>query len=172
METEETLTKITEIISNKQKGAYFRFGDGDINLAFGINDLLQPARDQLLVGMREAFLIMSTVLKTLPLYCREFNGYEGRTVSGNHEAPYEWCLDKLLKAVSLWGGPITDVYSHAALSFAATHKQDLCINFLKFLKDTSCYMFIGNENIPQEIKDLLFGKGCIFVPDTPITIIQ
>lgn len=166
--TEDTLTKITEIISNKQKGAYFRFGDGDINLALGINDLLQPARDQLLVEMREAFLINEpTVLKTLPLYCREFNGYEAGMCPGNHEAPYEWCLDKLLKVDPLWGGPITDVYSHAALSFAATHKQDLCINFLKFLKDTSCYMLIGNENLPQEIRDLLFGKGCIFVPTPP-----
>ena len=36
--TKETLDKIEEIISNKKKGVYLRFGDGDLNLAMNISE--------------------------------------------------------------------------------------------------------------------------------------
>ncbi len=163
--TEETLGKITNIILNKQKGAYLRFGDGDVNLSLGQHDALQPAQYKLMLEMQEAFLLNGpTILKTLPLYCRELHGYEEGMSPGNHEAPYEWCLDILHRVSPLWGSTITDVYSHAALHFASSHKQDLCIQFLKFLKKSPCYILVGNENIPKEIRDLLFGENCIFIP--------
>ncbi len=163
--TEETLLEIEKIISNKEKGAYLRFGDGDVNLALGENDALQPARHSLMLEMREAFAINGpTVLKTLPLYCKEFNGYEAGMFPGNHAAPYDWCLDILKKAKPLWNGQISDVYSHAALHFAASQYPEMCIKFLKFLRNSNCFMFIGNENIPQEIRDMLFGPDCIFIP--------
>ena len=166
--TEETLSRIVEIITAEQKGAYLRFGDGDVNLALGKHDALQTARQELTIEMQEAFLINGpTILKTLPLYCKEFNGYELGMSPGNHEAPYEWCLDIIHKANPLWGKPIIDVYSHAALHFASSHKQDLCIQFLKFLKKSPCYMFVGNTNIPVEIRELLFGKNCIFISTPP-----
>lgn len=166
--TEETLSKIVEIIDSKQKGAYLRFGDGDVNLALGEHDALQTAKRELMIEMQEAFLINSpTVLKTLPLYCKEFNGYEEGMSPGNHEAPYDWCLNILNRVKPLWGKNITDVYSHAALHFASSHKQDLCIQFLKFLKKSPCYMFIGNANIPLKIRNLLFGENCIFIPTPP-----
>lgn len=162
--THETLNKIISIISHKQKGIYLRFGDGDINLATGCSELMQSVNPRLQKEMQEAFALQGpTVLKTLPLYCKELHGYEAGMFPGNHEAPLEWCLNILNKAKPLWKHTIQDVYSHVALHFAATQYQDMCVQFLKFLKKSNCCLLVGNENIPTHIKELLFGPQCQFV---------
>ncbi len=163
--TFETLSKIQEIIEKKEKGAYLRFGDGDINLALGQGELLQSANQRLMFEMREAFsLDHKNVLRCLPLYCKELGGWESGMFPGNHESPYSWCLDILHKSKQLWNSPIIDVYSHAALHFSATTMPQFCINFLKFLKTNNCCLLIGNQNIPEHIRTLLFGEQCIFIP--------
>ncbi len=121
-----------------------------------------------MLEMQEAFNINGpTVLKALPLGCRELNGYEPGMSPGNHEAPYDWCLDILHKTQPLWGENITHVYSLVALHYAISYKPQLAIQFLKFLKKSPCYMLIGNANIPAEIRETLFGKNCIFIPTPP-----
>lgn len=163
--TQKTLNKIIEIISSKQKGAYLRFGDGDINLALGSSELFQSANNSLQNEMREAFSLHSpTILKALPLHCKELGGYESGMFPGNHEAPYDWCLNILNKARPLWNGEINEVYSPIALHFSATEYPDSCIRFLNFLKNSNCCIFVGNENIPPHITELLFGRNCKFIP--------
>ena len=115
--------------------------------------------------MREALALNGpTILKTLPLYCKEFKGYEPGMFPGNHESSYQWCLDILNKVSPFWNCAMQDVYSHAALHFAATQYPDYSIDFLKFLKKSNCYIFIGNKNIPKDIIETLFGPNCIFMP--------
>lgn len=163
-QTEETLKRIEEIINNKDKGMYLRFGDGDLNLAYGEVDLYQKPNEHLQKEMREAFSLNGpTILKSLPLYCREFNGYEEGMFPGNHECPYSLSIQFLEKAKTLWGEEITDVYSHAALAFAATHKTELALHFLQFLRKNPCSILIGNENIPAHIRTLLFESNCKFI---------
>ena len=167
--TKVTLLKIQEIISNKQKGAYLRFGDGDLELANGQRDLLQYADNRLQREMQEALALNGpTILKTLPLYCPELGGHEQGMFPGNHEAPYSWCLNILHKAKHLWKSEFNDVYSHAALHFAASELPDECLSFLKFLKKSHCTVFIGNQNVPSAIRTMLFGPDCRFIP-TPST---
>lgn len=162
--TQETLDKIVEIISNKQKGAYFRFGDGDLNLAYGDGDSYQTAVHALKNEMLEAFALNGpTILKSLPLYCPEFNGWEEGMFPGNHEGPYWWCLNILNRATPIWGGEVTDVYSHAALAFAATTYKEKCLEFLRFFRSIPCCLFVGNRNVPLSIRTLLFGDSCRFI---------
>jgi len=161
----ETLAKIEEIITHKQKGAYLRFGDGDINLALGQSELLQSCNPRLQREMREAFLINAPhVLKTLPLYCKEIGWEPGMNQNGNHEASLSWVLDILEKARGIWGKRISDVYTHVALHHTATSNPELCLRFLKFLKEAPCFLFVGNQNIPLEVRELLFGSECKYVP--------
>jgi hypothetical protein len=163
--TKDTLNTIQRIITSQEKGAYLRFGDGDINLALGKHELLQNANKQLMNEMREAFSLNGpSILKCLPLHCKEFGGYEEGMFPGNHEAPYDWCLTAYHNALRIWGAPITGVYSHTALSFAALEYIDDCISFLKFLKSQNCVLLIGNKNIPLHIKNILFGSQCDFIP--------
>jgi len=162
--TQETLEKITRIINNKEKGVYFRFGDGDILLANGQSDMLQGANKRLQSEMQEALALNGkTILKTLPLYCKELGGWELGMFPGNHESDYNWCLSIIKKAYPLWGGNITDAYSHAALHFSATQNPDICISFLRFLKTSGCCLFVGNKNVPTNVRNILFGKDCMFV---------
>lgn len=163
--TKETLERIKEIISAKQKGTYLRFGDGDIVLANGGNDMFQAQNRNLQLEMQEALRLNGpTILKTLPLYCHELNGWESGMLPGNHEAPLDWCVDILNRAQRFWNAEFTDVYSHVALHFSSTQYEDECITFLKFLKSTNCVLLIGNKNIPMQIRELLFGNKCAFIP--------
>ena len=163
--TKDTLSKIQEIIKNKQKGAYLRFGDGEIVIALGQGAIEQHPNQALTLEMREALAMNGpTILKTLPIYCPEFGGFEPGMLPGYCESPYSWCLDMLRKAKPFWNSEIRDVYSHAALLFAANQYPDECIEFLKFLKKSNCCLFIGNQNVPEHIRDLLFGSKCIFIP--------
>lgn len=164
-QTEETLLKICEMIVNKQKGAYFRFGDGDVNLANGQLDMFQRPNSRLMAEMCEAFALQGdTVLKTLNLYCRELGGFEEGMFRLNHEEYFEDCLRTLRRAEPMWGAPIQDVYSHVALHFAATQYPDFAIEFLKFLRRSDCFMLVGNKDIPKRVRDVLFGEECLFVP--------
>lgn len=165
--SEETLHKIMQIINNEQKGAYLRFGDGEVNAAIGKDLILTTVSPELTWEIREAFKLNGpTILKSLPLHCREFGGFESGMFPGNHEWSYDGCLDLLSTVRPLWGAEITDVYSQVALHYLATYNQNSCINFLKFLRSKNC-LFVGNENVPQHIRELLFGPESMFVQGPP-----
>ena len=160
----ETLKTIELIISKGEKGAYLRFGDGDINLAFGEHDSFQDANNNLKREMQEAFALKGrNVLKTLPINCKELGTLEPGMGFGMHEIPYDKAVRWLNKVQSLWPEPITDVYSTAALHHASTQFPEECIKFLKFLKQYPCIL-VGNQHIPKEMRNLLFGENCLFVP--------
>jgi hypothetical protein len=166
--SKETLDLIQALISNKQKGAYLRFGDGDINLALGQADMLQSPNPQLQQEMREAFLINHpNALKALPLYCHEIGKESGMNIH-NHEASLPWVLDILEKAQPVWGIAIANVYTHVALHYTSTSEPEACIKFLKFLKNAPCFLFVGNQNVPLEIRELLFGSECRYVRTPPV----
>ncbi len=159
--SEETLKKITEIISKKEKGVYLRFGDGDVLLANGQDDSYQKNNFCLKHEMREAFALNGpNVLKCLPLGCTEYGGLEEGMFEGNHAAPFEWCANIVSLAAPLWNGEMKDVYSMTALAHTATNHASFCLHFLKFLKESSCTLFVGNAEIPPFIVELLFGHEC------------
>lgn len=167
--SDETLDKITEIISKKEKGVYLRFGDGDVFLANGIDDSLQKSNFSLQQEMQEAFALNGpNILKCLPLGCDQFNGLEKGMFLGNHQVPNECCLNIVNLAAPIWNGEIKDVYSMTALAHCSISNQDRCVKFLQFLKNSNCVLFIGNQNIPFKIREMLFGPHCEFVA-TPST---
>lgn len=163
-QTQDTLVRIASLISKKKKGIYLRFGDGDINLANGEIDLLQNPREDLRREMREAFKLNGpTVLKALPIMCREFEAFEEGMYNLNHEVSYRTSLRFLFRSELLWGGDMTDIYSPVALHFASTNNQELAFLFLKVLRASKSFMLVGNHKIPKVIRDLLFGEQCLFV---------
>lgn len=160
-----TLEKIKEIIENKQKGMYLRFGDGDVNLAENRYDMMQVPRADLAAEMRQAFALNGpTILKTLIFYCRELGGLEEGMFPGNCETDLPWVTQLIHRAQRFWGEPISDVYSHAAIRFAAVQHPKECLEFLSFLKKQNCTVLVGNRLIPEKVRTALFGKNCAFVP--------
>ncbi len=164
-QTIPTLTRIREIIESKQKGMYLRFGDGDVNLAECVYDMYQVPRADLAHEMREAFALNGpTILKTLPLYCAELNGLEEGMFPENCETDLPWCTQIINRSQKFWQEPIIDVYSHAALRFAAVQYPEKCLEFLQFLKKQNCCLLVGNKNISKSVCESLFGVKCKFVP--------
>lgn len=155
-QSKETLSKILEVISKKEKGAYFRFGDGDVRLANNIVDLMQVPIPELAEEMREALGINNpNVLKTLPLYCNKYGGLEAGMFPGNHECPEDWCDNIIAKAKPFWGDEFEEVYSHVALSHLACTEPDTAIDFLKKIGTLKTY-FIGNKDIPLPLLNKIF----------------
>jgi len=163
--THATLAKIQEIIASEQKGAWLRFGDGDVNLANGLNDLHQKKDKHLQAEMREAFSMNGpTILKSLSLHCDALGLKEEGMYPGNQEVQLPWCINHFNKAKHLWGGPVQDVYSPVALCFMATEHPQECASFLRFLREQNVVLLVGNKDIPAHIRTLLFGSSCAFVP--------
>jgi hypothetical protein len=167
--TRETLKKIEDIISKKEKGVYLRFGDGDVNLANGQGELLQRANRTLTNEMREAFAIGGkNVVKCLFIHCKQMGNWEQGMSDGNHETDYPWSINLLKKAIPHWKPKVNVVYSPVALHYLASTDPKCAINFLKFLKSSNCCLLVGNKNIPVQIIDLLFGTQCQFVSTPPV----
>lgn len=163
--SEKTLNRIMEIISKNEKGVYLRFGDGDVLLAIGKDDSYQMRNSSLQNEMREAFALDGpNVLKCLPLGCKEFGGFEEGMSDGVHGTSYEICLANVRRAAPIWNGEMEDVYSMTALAHVAVTKIDLCVKFLKFIKQSPHCIFVGNCNVPSSIRSMLFGSNCPFIP--------
>lgn len=156
--SKETIDKIKEFIIQKKSGVYLRFGDGDINLANGINDLYQQKNDHLKTEMIESLSLKGeNIIKSLPLNCKEYGGWEEGMYPGNHECSKEWADDLLNKVSKFWGGPFEDIYSSTALHFLSTNNLDYCVDFLNLIKKNKNNILVGNQDIPSEITTKLFG---------------
>jgi hypothetical protein len=162
--TRDTLATIQKIITNQEKGVYFRFGDGDALLAIGDGDSYQSANSQLKEEMCQAFAIHGpNVIKGLTIHCKELNTLEPGMGHDIHELPYSSTMRFLSIAQSLSSQPLQDLYSAVALHHAAVEFPRECIRFLTFIKQYPCIL-VGNKNIPEELRNLLFGQTCAFVP--------
>ena len=166
--SEKTLNRMMEIISKREKGVYLRFGDGDVLLADGDDDSYQMGNASLQSEMGEAFgLNGPNILKCLPLGCKELGGLEEGMSDGVHARSYGSCIDMLTRVQPIWNAEIEDVYSMTALAHTAIMNPALCIQFLKFIKQAAPCILVGNCDIPDSVRSMLFGSECEFIPTPP-----
>lgn len=161
---DETVELIKKIIENKEKGAYLRIGDGDTALAAGLNSGTHQ-NNRLLQQEAKKVLLMEgkNIIKTLPL---DPHVYQKTTDTQDSYLNTDRVNFIIQQALPLWGSD-KNVYSATFLSHYAVTDITKCINFLKYLKTSSCSLLIGNKNIPPYIKNLLFGTQCDFIPTPP-----
>lgn len=162
--TRETLDKVLELVEKNQKGGYFRFGDGDVNLALGMSELLQNAENELTKLMVDSMkLNHPNVIRTLPLHCKEWGTLEEGMFPGNHECPLDWCENIFNNFTNITGEEDQiELYSNVALSHLSLKDPDYASSFLNTISSKVKY-FIGNENIPKEILEKLFGPKVIHI---------
>lgn len=143
-----TLNDISEAIDKKQRGAYMRFGDGDINLLLGIDDLLQHSSKDFQEEMKEAFNLRGNNLyKCLPIHSNKF-GKEPDMKPGYHSASDKWAISILHKCFEYFIGQ--KIYSHVALSYIAVSDDEYTVKFLNKIKSLNP-IFIGNKDIKINI---------------------
>lgn len=158
----DTLKVCMELISSGIRGAYLRFGDGDVNLLHGERELLQSSSVRLSQEMEEAFSLQGAgIIKALPLHSQRFGIWPGMR-PGIHGVDDEWAERLLTRCYPYFiGAPI---YSSVALAYLAAFDSLTATNFLRFLKEQSP-IFVGNMNVPEEVIHQLFNS--VFSIRTP-----
>lgn len=152
-----TLSVCRDLICNEVKGAYLRFGDGDVLLMSGQNDSLQTADRRLAMEMQEAFNLSGPgIMKCLAIHSRRFGLWPGMA-PGVHEVDDVQACKLLARCHRYFIG--TPIYSPVALAYAVVFDQPLALSFLRFLKDRAPFLFIGNQNVPDEVLSRLFGSS-------------
>ncbi|WP_188374948.1 GT-D fold domain-containing glycosyltransferase [Winogradskyella haliclonae] len=161
IDTKTTLNTIREAIEKEKKGAYLRFGDGDINLMYGINDIYQQKDKSLSKEMKQAFLLShGAIHKSLPIHSKQF-GFEDGMNSKKHLLPDDLALKYISATHEFFVNE--KVYSPVALHHLAIYDTNYCISFLKFLKSKNP-IFVGNKDISPNIINKLFGKDTVGSP--------
>lgn len=161
--TKETLEKISELLDKKETGAYYRFGDGDLALVRGIRAGTQAYNADIKSELIEKFKCNDkNVLKCLPIENQKAGTAEPEMVDGNHARRDEEYTRFTKQAEQLWGGPVDDVYSMAALHYQMCYYPEYAIEFLKKLKGAAPRtIFVGNQAVPDDMIDMLFGEDCL-----------
>ena len=161
MSSVETINKIKNTIRKKQKGAYMRFGDGDVYLMLGLNDMLHKGNKKMAKEMKEAIKLNIGILhKGLAIHSKLF-GYEAGMENGIHLISDKDALKYL--AVSHKYLNIKTLVTPVALHQLARFHENECISFLRFLKSTNP-IFVGNGNVKSKIIKKLFGDVHIKTP--------
>lgn len=157
----DTLRDIQKTIKNKQKGAYFRFGDEDIYLLLGYNGPLHKASKKMSLEMKEAMKCnVGENHFALPINSYLFGYEEGmktdiHLVSDTDAVKYLAATYKLVN--------IHKIYTPVALHHIASYHQEICVEFLKFIKSTNP-IFVGNQNVKPLLVKKLFGDIHIKTP--------
>jgi hypothetical protein len=158
----ETLNDIQNSISNKQIGAYMRFGDGDIFLMLGMDDMLHQANNKMAVEMRQAMNLRATnIHKGFPFHSKLF-GYENGMEDDMHLVSDTDALKFIAATYPLID--IHNIYTSFALHYLSTFNQEACVQFLLFLRSTNP-IFVGNKNLAPELLRKLFSETHIKTPD-------
>jgi hypothetical protein len=151
----ETLKILENFIIEKKKGAYMRFGDGDVFLAMGKNSMLHTSTKRLSEEMKESFSLKGPgIIKALMIHS-EMYGHEEEMYIGNYLVTDNTANELLQYAYPYFVG--YQIYSHIALHYAAVYYPAIANIFLRLLKKNTI-LFIGNENTPEEIVIKLFGE--------------
>lgn len=158
-----TLERCAEFMINRNRGAYLRFGDGDINLMEECGELLQSSDKNLAKEMREAFSLSGEgIVKSLPLHSHKFGIMPGMK-PGIHGSSDEWCDAILQRCFQYFIGE--KIYSSVALPYVAVFEYEYAVEFLTLLRSFNP-IFVGNENIGAEVLEKLFGENVhIKTPD-------
>lgn len=157
----ETINDIKKSIIRKEVGAYLRFGDGDILLMLGFDDMLHERSIAISKEMKEAFkLNKNSVHKALAIHSRLY-GFEKGMKNDMHLISDERATSYL--SVAYRYIDINNIYTPVALHYLATYNQKACIDFLKFLKKNEP-IFVGNESFKPNLIKKLFGETHIKTP--------
>ncbi|SEA88913.1 protein of unknown function [Flavobacterium gillisiae] len=161
---DNTLDEIEQCILDAKKGAYLRFGDGDVFLFKNVLDSYQVNSKALSIEMGECFSVSGqNVFKCLAIHSDYF-GFSEEMSEDNHKNNDEFALKLFLDTYKYFIG--SNIYSPVALHFMAAINVKRANFFLKTLKSKT-KIFIGNEQVNEQMKIHLFGQKTIHIK-TPV----
>lgn len=153
----ETIKAIEYMLDHKKRGAFIRFGDGEINI---LNQKKDSARDQILTNslakeMKESISLTGDgIIKGLMIHSDKF-GLEKEMKPGVHKMSDSNAEQLLKDCFQYFIGNI--IYSHPTLHYLIVYKPDVAIAFFKKLKKLNPIFVGGDQNSYSVIKKL-FGE--------------
>ena len=157
----ETISEIKRTIIKKKPGAYMRFGDGDIFLMEGKDDMLHSASVVLSNEMRECFELKGpTIHKGLPIHSDIFGFEEGMRL-GVHKVRDKDAVNFALSVQKLLR--LDQLYTSVALHHLAVCNKSEFYQFLGFLREKTD-VFVGNESVSDRLINVLFDCKRITTP--------
>ncbi|MHC0038675.1 hypothetical protein [Pseudoneobacillus sp. C159] len=148
-----TLNKCREIIEKQITGAYLRFGDGDVFLREGGDDMLQGGNPKIAEEMKEAFSLTGKgIIKSLPLHSDKY-GCMPKMSPGVHKWDNGFAESLLSSSIKYFENET--IYSPVALHYLGVYDRDFTIEFLRFIRKFKP-IFVGNQNIPEDVVYKLF----------------
>lgn len=161
--TVDTLNEVEASILDNRRGAYLRFGDGDVFLMNGREDSYQRSNKKLSEEMKDAFLMQGPhIYKCLAIHSDRF-GYEKGMSIGNHKNEDKIALKLFTDCFVFFVG--CRIYSPVALHFSSTNDVLRANSFLKTLK-LYTKIFVGNRSVNSSVIKLLFGNKTVHI-ETP-----
>ena len=149
-----TCDQIENLLSSKEKGAYFCFSDFDLEIALGkIGDLGDQVEINSLLKLN-----LPNVLKA--------NSFSYRAIYG-HRAENSWAAKVFKKCAHTWEKP----FEPLSAAFLSNPRKNRCIQFLKQLHAYPLIL-IADYEVPLATRQLLFGPKCRFVSSFAINQIQ
>ena len=159
----QTLEAVRAAILQQTPGGYFRFGDGEVNILYGLGSIDQGQSSSMPAEMKRAFALSGPgIIKSLMIHSDRFGKSEGMR-KGIHWTADAWATRLLDRCFEYFIGE--KIYSHAALAYAAVYDQAYALEFLNFLKSFQP-IFIGNREAPPRLIEQLWGKTD-FIPASP-----
>ena len=162
---EQTLKKITDLITSETPGAYLRFGDGEINVLNGVGAMEQKGDTGMIKEMDESFRLNGEgVMKSLMIHSKRF-GFSKGMIEGFHLTHDDWATNMFNYCYQYFIGDY--IYSHTALSYALIYQREKALKLFKLIKSHNGLIFVGNETINKAIIENIFGESCLHIKTPP-----
>lgn len=158
---EKTVQTMIDYIKNNKSGAYFRFGDGEINIIEGKGAIEQDPNPLLKKEMLEAIeLSEDNIMKSLMINSPRFGFTEGKHMVSN-----EWTTGLLKRAHQFFIGD--KIYCHAALAYCFESKKPEMKNLLGEIRNKDMKIFVGNKLVSKDTLSKVFGKNVVHLEIEP-----
>lgn len=163
----KTIDKIISIITKKERGAYLRFGDGDLNIMQGLSEQLNTYNINFSNELKESICIDETnYLKGICLMCKKYGLLEDKMWPGNHEWPENRVNHFYNVIYNIRKKHLTDYYSFVAFNYYITTYPEKSLPLMKNIRDLCLQnevIFVGNNMINKDIINLFFGQKYNFI---------
>lgn len=167
----ETIHKIISIIAKKERGAYLRFGDGEMNHISGGEDQYNRKSLNFDVEMKESICIdHPNYLLGVCLMSKNYGLLEDKMWLGNHEWPENRTKQFYNIIYNVRKKHLTDYYTFVAFNYYITTYPEKSFSLMKNIRDLCIQnnvIFIGNNNIKKDVISMLFGEKYSFIECPP-----
>ena len=158
---ENTVAQMTSYLKAEKGGAYFRFGDGEINMIEGKGAIEQDSNSSLGKEMKEALeLSEDNIMKSLMINSPKFGFKDSKHLVGD-----KWATNLLKRAYFYFIGD--KIYCHAALAYCFEYKKKEIKDLLAEIRKKDLKIFIGNKLMPKDILTETFGKNIVHIEIEP-----